>query len=339
MKNIIKIRHLIYGLAAMLVYGCSENDTPPLEEPSDSRYSIAITVKNNSLASTRTAVVDPGEDIYGKQHATRVQLYIYKQENEDYTCVASEDISWKHLDGAMTGLDTRQQGYRTKYQDYEDGTQYMFLAVGFDDTFTGTSDSPTFQNANSVAAYGNPGSVATIGKKLSEEHFKLQNGANINLIAQSELFAGSETFTKQELKDGTALSRPIILYRRVAGVMGYFKKLPAEIEGTKVAYVKLRLYTPQNKEIWFLPQMPIGYDSPDIVPDNEYTDFITSGSNNDAERVIASYEVKPEDNGVFSLSAYLLPIAAGMEIGQSTLELVMTDSNGNEIAAQDILSA
>ena len=119
MKNIIKIRHLIYGLAAMLVYGCSENDTPPLEEPSDSRYSIAITVKNNSLASTRTAVVDPGEDIYGKQHATRVQLYIYKQENEDYTCVASEDISWKHLDGAMTGLDTRQQEYRTKYQDYE----------------------------------------------------------------------------------------------------------------------------------------------------------------------------------------------------------------------------
>ena len=116
-----------------------------------------------------------------------------------------------------------------------------------------------------MAAYGNPGSVATIGKKLSEEHFKLQNGANINLIAQSELFAGSETFTKQQLKDGTALSRPIILYRRVAGVMGYFKKLPAEIEGTKVAYVKLRLYTPQNKEIWFLPQMPIGYDSPDIV--------------------------------------------------------------------------
>ena len=77
--------------------------------------------------------------------------------------------------------------------------------------------------------------------------------------------------------------------------------------------------------------MPIGYDTPDMVPDNEYTDFITSGSNNDAERVIASYEVKPEDNGVFSLSAYLLPIAAGMEIGQSTLELVMTDSNGNEL--------
>ena len=100
MKNIIKIKHLICGLATMLVYGCSENDTPPLA-PSDSKYSIAITVKNNSLASTRTAVVDPGEDIYGKQHATRVQLYIYKQENEDYTCVASEDISWKHLDGAM----------------------------------------------------------------------------------------------------------------------------------------------------------------------------------------------------------------------------------------------
>ena len=44
MKNIIKIKHLICGLATMLVYGCSENDTPPLA-PSDSKYSIAITVK------------------------------------------------------------------------------------------------------------------------------------------------------------------------------------------------------------------------------------------------------------------------------------------------------
>ena len=74
MKNIIKIKHLICGLAAMLVYGCSENDTPPLEEPSDSRYSIAITVKNNSLASTRTAVVDPGEDIYGKHESSYISI-------------------------------------------------------------------------------------------------------------------------------------------------------------------------------------------------------------------------------------------------------------------------
>ena len=323
-------------MSILLACGCSENDTSPSYEAGDSPYSIAIAVKNNSLVSTRTGVVDPGEDIYGKQHATRVQLYIYKQEGDDYICVASEDISWKHLDGAMGGLDTRQQGYRTKYQDYKDGERYLFMAVGFDDTFTGTSDSPTFQNANSVAAYGNPESVAIIGGKLSEEHFKLQNGANINLIAQSELFAGGETFTKSQLKDGTALSHPIILYRRVAGVMGYFKKLPAEIAGTKVARVELRLYTPQNKEIWFLPHLPSGYDAPDAVPDDKYVDFITSGGNNEAERVIASYEVNPDDKGSFSLSAYLLPVAAGTVSGQSTLELVMTDSDGQELARRRI---
>lgn len=336
MKNIIKVKHLIYGLATILICGCSDNDGSPCEESTGSPYSIAIAVKNNSLTTSRTAVVDPGEDIYGKQHATRVQLYIYKQENDDYICVTSEDISWKHLDGAMAGLDTRQQGYRTKYQDYEDGKQYLFLAVGFDDTFTGTLDNPVFQNVNSVAAYGQPEKIATEGKKLSEEHFKLQDGADVNLIAQSELFAGSETYTKQQLKDGTALSRPIILYRRVAGVMGYFKKLPAEIDGTTVAHVKLRLYKPQNREIWFLPHLPTGYATPDRVPDNEYTDYITSGSNNDAERVIADYEVTPEDNGTFSISAYLLPIAASTDFGQSTLELVMTDSDGNELARRRI---
>ena len=156
--------------------------------------------------------------------------------------------------------------YRTKFQDYEDGTQYLFLAVGFDDTFTGTTENPIFQNTNSVAAYGQPENIATVGKKLSEEYFRLQDGADVSLIAQSELFAGSETFTRQQLKDGTALSRPIILYRRVAGVMGYFKQLPAEIDGRKVAHVKLRLYTPQNKDIYFLPHLPAGYDNPDMFP-------------------------------------------------------------------------
>ena len=336
MKNNRTARHIACGLAAILICGCSENETLSLEAPTDNQYAIAIAVTNNSLATSRTAVVDPGESNYGKQHATRVQLYIYKQENDDYTCVASENISWKHLDGAMSGLDSRKQGYRTKYQDYEDGTQYLFLAVGFDDTFTGTTENPIFQNTNSVAAYGQPENIATVGKKLSEEYFRLQDGADVSLIAQSELFAGSETFTRQQLKDGTALSRPIILYRRVAGVMGYFKQLPAEIDGRKVAHVKLRLYTPQNKDIYFLPHLPAGYDNPDMVPDSKYADYITSGSSNDAERVIADYEVNPDDGGTFSLSAYLLPIAASSDSGQSTLELVMTDSDGYELARRRI---
>lgn len=123
MKNNRTARHIACGLAAILICGCSENETLSLEAPTDNQYAIAIAVTNNSLATSRTAVVDPGESNYGKQHATRVQLYIYKQENDDYTCVASENISWKHLDGAMSGLDSRKQGYRTKFQDYEDGTQ------------------------------------------------------------------------------------------------------------------------------------------------------------------------------------------------------------------------
>lgn len=47
----------------MLVYGCSENDTPPLEEPSDSRYSIAITVKTIHLRQRAPLLLIP-EKIY-----------------------------------------------------------------------------------------------------------------------------------------------------------------------------------------------------------------------------------------------------------------------------------
>lgn len=275
----LKNKHpLIRSIILLLsITGCSKGDSvnPAGEQP----YTLTIAVQEKSSLQTRTSVFDPDDNtLKGRQHVTRIQLYVYEQDDSgtDYTCVATEDVKWEHLQGAMDGLETKKQKYNTQYQGYKEGMKYRFVAMGYDDTYSGSSDTPTFDNANSVAAYGDPATQAAEGDKLSAGTFSLQGGADISLINQSELFAGAQTFTKTELKNGTAVRKPIELNRRVAGVLGYFKGLPEKIENTAVAKVILRLYAAQNTKVNFLPVLPTGYVDSKSVPDAEYTDYITS---------------------------------------------------------------
>lgn len=327
---------LLFGIA-----GCSKSESavPAGKSP----YTLAIAVQGEASLQTRTPVFDPDDKtLKGRQHVTRVQLYIYEQDDtgNDYICVASEDVKWPHLQGADQGLETRKQGYSTKYQNYQDNKDYRFVAMGFDDTYTGGVEAPQFENKNSVAAYGQPDAQATVrteattGAKLSEGKFSLQAGAAESLMNESELFAGARTFTKADLKNGTAARTPIELNRRVAGVMGYFKGLPAQIENETVAKVVLRLYRAQNTAVKFLPVLPAGYTDSKQVPDAEYADYITT--DNGKERIIATC-IPPTNGEQFSLSAYLLPIAAPADKNTCTLELAVQDANGTDLAVRRVL--
>lgn len=338
----MQIRSYLYltgYLLAVLTGSCSSSEEPTDSGKTDKAYTIALAVNGTAVLTGRTTVTEPDENNRGKQHVTRVQLYIYEQDatDNDFTCVSSEDVKWTHLTGALNGLDTREQGYTTQFQSYKDNTDYKFLAMGFDDTYTGSADNPTYNNANSVAAYGRPDAIANIGDKLSNGYFALQSGADIKLIATSELFAGARTFTKTQLEDGTAQKMPIDLYRRVAGIMGWFKGLPTTIDGKTVNKVVLRLYDGQNTQVAFLPVLPDGYTDPAKVPDDEYRDFKTSPGTEAESNILASYTVDAKDNGSFSLSGYVLPAAASTQLGQSTLELAMLDTNGNELAKRHVL--
>ncbi len=321
------------------IVGCSKSE--PTVPVGESPYTLAIAVQGEASLQTRTSVFDPDDQtLKGRQHVTRVQLYIYEDDGTDYTCVASEDVKWTHLQGTDQGLETREQGYTTIYQGYQDGKNYRFVAMGFDDTYTGTIDNPTFKNENSVAAYGAPDKQAivrtetTAGAKLSEGKFSLQTGATESLMNKSELFAGAQTFTKADLKNGTASRTPIVLNRRVAGVMGYFKGLPDQIENTAVAKVVLRLYKAQNTAVKFLPVLPAGYKDSKLVPDAEYIDYITTDNGN--ERIIATYTPKTAGEP-FNLSAYLLPIAASANKDICTLELAVQDADGKDLAVRRVL--
>lgn len=342
-KRIILYSILSGTLTASLLAGCAK-DTPVQQDDAGLPCSIVLEVKGKTETQTRTPVQDPDDATKkGKQHVTRIQLYIYEKDaiGTDFTCVASEDVKWTHLQGAMDGLETKKQGYTTVYQNYKDGVDYRFVAMGFDDTFTGPVTVPVFEGKNSVAAYGHPETVAKVGEKLSAGKFSLQAGAGISLISQSELYAGARTFTKAELKNGTASKTPIELKRRVAGVLGYFKNLPEQIENRTVAKVVLRLYESQNTQVGFLPLLPVGVERPEDVTDEEYIDYIVSpykDKENEGGKIIASYQVPltaPE--ATFSLSAYMLPMRASTVKDVCTMELVILDAQGQDLAKRRVL--
>ena len=97
MWNFRQRKYLVFGLLSMWVCGCSANGDYDSSDSVADPYSIAIVVKGNSLVASRTAVVDPDDNLRGKQHVTRVQLYIYEQDKDaaDFTCVATEDgVTW-----------------------------------------------------------------------------------------------------------------------------------------------------------------------------------------------------------------------------------------------------
>ena len=336
---------MLYGVGAIALGSCS--DSEPLlsgSEPESAPYSISISVESNSGQTTRTSVADPDGALNGKQHVTRVQLYILKElADGDYEFVATEDIKWNYLEGAMQGLDSRRKSYRTRYQGYEDDTYYKFIAFGFDDTYTGTAANPLFDNANSVKAFGAPDEIIGNDSKLSDkDYLSLRDGVDVNVLNKSEMFAGSQTYLGSELKgskkDNDDQPRTIELYRRVAGVIGYFKKLPKEIEGREVASVVVRTCRPQNTQTYFLPKLPVEYSTPEAVPDNLYKDYITSPSKESDSDIIARYDVNREAfESNFTLSAYLLPMAGSEEKGISTLYLDILDEEGNILTRRYIL--
>ena len=143
-----------------------------------------------------------------------------------------------------------------------------------------------------------------------------------------------------DIRSGAAAKRPIVLKRRVAGIAGYFRGVPQSINGYAVKKVELRLYTRQNRRIYFLPQYDANkYDDPSKVPDNQYEDYIASGDKGGGKSVIATYELKanasPADK--FTLSAYSLPITPSPNKGVSTLELVIKGENDKELTVRKII--
>ena len=331
-------------LAAMLPAGCTNReDLLPDAQQAAAPVAVSLWVTDAGRTTSRTSVETPDfQTKRGKQHVTRVQLYIYQEQKQkpgSYAQVATENVDWPHWEGAPNGLDTQAQKYMTRFQKYELNGKYLFFAAGFDDTYQVDKDSkpiyvdgkPVYNEANSVRAFGQPDKLAKEGDLFGNGYFTLQPQVQVNVLNHSELFAGGQVYTYDALKGGKIAA--INLYRRVAGVEGFFRNVPAG-----VAKVELRLYQGQNTEVPFLPVLPDGYTESLQVPDKWYKDYRLSPSKEEGGNVLAAYQpTGKEPEGKWTLSAYLLPSQPCTDKDQTTLQLALLDAQGKVFNTRRIL--
>lgn len=271
----MKIRHYVPILIILFLSACASDETLSPPEP-DGQGNVTFLFTTGSEITTRTALSGPDN----LQHVEQVYLYIFNGIGDGATCNGVKQIPWPNP--GEVGYQTTQRTYSIQLAPGD----YTFLAIGLDD--------------QSGTTYGLPAAIAT-GSTLADAKAKLADGKTGADIAQSELFAGwTEATGVQENGNATVT---INLWRRVAGVLGYFKNIPADVQTIRVL-----LYEDQNTEI------PLRKPTNNNVA--EATDFGTKVTGTTDNRILLSIDKATdayEDtstgatiSGIFK-GAYVLP--------------------------------
>lgn len=246
-----------WALAVALLTACS--DEPGLSDGQPAGPHVNLNVSSGLQPASRTIL--QGEQ--NAQHVTRVSLYAYKHTDANNALTATyigygmsfEDVDWQQdIETAMKkdGTSSQQQlvalpeswGIDEKHPENMSAT-YTLLAIGSDDiTDDGTVESE-FQGVNSTAAYGLDNPSYTPGETIGESYATLQNGKTLDAIHRSELFAGTLTVKGSALYSG----RVIILNRRVAGVKGYFVRIPEKVKDQEVKELRVVYWAAQPTSV------------------------------------------------------------------------------------------
>lgn len=280
MNKLIKWSIQYFSLAiTLLTASCSPEDYVDVSAENDyDGVTIEFCITSELTISTRTELTG-AENM---QHVQNVHLYIF---NESGVCISSEDVKWKeHFEGLPGGIpmNAASMTYRVKYRNFTLGSSYTLLAVGCD--------------AESSHTYGLPSAIRT-GSLSADAKATLQTD-DWRDIHTSELLSG-----KSELRytsGGTKVR--VNLYRRVAGVMGWFSNLPSTIDGVPVSSIRISLYKKQNKSVPLFPLMvkPI------------FRDYTNDAVAEDDGEVLVEIPVVEEITPakVFSKGSYILPVPA-----------------------------
>ena len=191
--------------------------------------------------------------------------------------------------------------YEIQYDGFLYNVRYTLLAVGL------SKDAKT--------VYGFSGAIddkTTLGEAKAE----LAEGQTCDGINTSEIYVGTAEFTPLSGKEVK-----VELWRRVAGVAGYFKNVPRSIDRKDVAALRIVLYDNQNTALPLLEreQAPVFKD---------YIDSKTEKANGDVlVNIPISTELGIED--VVSGGAYVLPAPAPSGTVDWTLRIELVDKDGN----------
>lgn len=282
-----------------------------LEDPAKARANDRANGQANAPA-TRTVL--PGSA--NVQHVTTVQLYIFSGTSDNSLCVASEDIGWSAHFGGIPPTITASMKYRVKYSGFVMGNAYTFVAVGTD--------------ATSRTTYGLPAAIQVNTTTLANALANL-SGAEASTwtnMRQSEFFAGSTVLTPSSY--GTQGN--VDLWRRVAGVMGWFVNVPTSVGATPVSAIRISLYAQQNKSVPLIQrsQSPV------------FNDYITSplAASTTGGQVLVQIPVPIGTLPVTVLSAgsYVLPAVAPPSVNANdyTLRVELVSSTGTILRSNRI---
>lgn len=244
------------------------------------------------------------------QQVNAMKVYVFKESEGEY--VYSEEIT----DNGNFGFNnnsaqgTESHSY-TLTDKLADGT-YKFLAVGYEEGYSTTFKALTMEPTT----------------KLSELLLELNSGQNAD-----EVFSGvSDAVTVNATS--TSFNVGVELHRVVAGILGYFKNVPFEIEnGGQMVQVKHVLVNVIKKGT----SAKLEGRSASGVDDNKYTiiDIDMSDYSNSKDGNNNWYAVPAKSGAVATVAnsvlqgAYSLPIAAVS--GSSTLEVVLTGEDRSTV--------
>lgn len=316
MKNLIYIMYTV--LAAVLAVSCSKEEGLADQPETDSGFDLVFAAQGEDLTLSRTTLQGPD----ALQHVSTVYLYIFDGTDADATCVTCEDVNWPYWENAQAGKNTLEYKYRVKYAAFDAGKEYTFVAIGLDNTKTASETKVD----NSMKTYGFTQANNLIGATLGALQVAVQTDCTRTDIAQSEWFAGSLVLTGEQIL--AAKAETLNLYRRVAGVMGYFKDIPQGVEKLQIC-----LYQPQNTKAWVLPQPAENGVFKDYVEES------LADQDADTWKVLVEIDLESEyrSSGIVSPSSfgqggsYVLPARASTTAEETTLSLKLIGNNGNTL--------
>lgn len=239
-----------WALAVALLTACS--DEPGLSDGQPAGPHVNLNVSSGLQPASRTIL--QGEQ--NAQHVTRVSLYAYKHTDANNALTASYiggmsfgEVDWQQdIETAMKkdGTSSQQQwvALPESWGIDEDHT-YTLLAIGSDDITDDGTVGGKFLGVNSTAAYGLGNPSYTPGATIGESYATLQNDKPLDDIHRSELFAGTLTVKGSALYSGSV----IILNRRVAGVKGYFVRIPKEVKNQEVKELRVVYWAAQPTSV------------------------------------------------------------------------------------------
>lgn len=242
------------------------------------------------------------------QQVNAMKVYVFKESGSEY--VYSEEINGNNFGFNNNSAQGTESHSYTLTKNLTDG-KYKFLAVGYEEDY-GTTFKALTMTPNTT--------------KLSELLLELNAGKNADEVFSGVSDPVTVSATSKSFNVGVKLNRV------VAGILGYFKNVPYQIEnGGKMVQVKHVLVNVVKKGI----SAKLEDRSASGVDDNKYTiididmkDYSKDGDNNWYRVPAKSGEVATVANSVLQ-GAYSLPIAAVTD--NNTLEVVLTGDDKSTV--------